>query len=886
MNIFTQKYLPVVLVCLLSLGAQAQTPGLLISGFMANPQGSDANKEFVELTATKTINFATTPYSVVFVQGENGAGGWNSGTTASYGFLINTGSISKGQKLYVGGTSIAASYLTGTCNTNTRNTNNSGSTFGTGSSSGVLGNGGDKYDAVGVFDLSTASITATTVPIDAIFYGDGTGPGTANNRFTVPTNDRYNNAQGKFGVGTNTFIAPDPGGDEFVQASGVLDDATNIWSTKRTWTKVTTLPLSCSAASGISFAAANTLSLDINTTTTTSLLQVPDVSGVVADPTDPAATAGIVFDLKENNVNIPAADYTLTGTSNNTSVVTNANIRIEQGNGSATVKIIPTGVGYASLTLTLNKGGATRTYTINYAASAAATGAAPSVFHTGYSDGSAALALDDDYMVVADDERNLLNVYYRNRSGLPVKTFDYSGITGLNLADVSDGAPREIDVEAVARGIARPGRSYWLGSLSNQSTGSFNNRPNRNRLFALDINGTGAATTFTYAGVYQNLKTSLTNWGTTHGLGLSASAAVNKDPKQDDGFNIEGMAFAPDGTTMYIGFRAPLLPVSNRINALIAPIQNFETWFGNAGTTNTPAIDTPILLNLGGRTIRDIGRLNSGLYIILAGDYDDMNAIATVLYRWNGNPLDAPVLLSGFNVNGLNPEGILPVFKSGTMSQDELQLISDNGAVNFYNDGIAAKDLTTGNYKKFRSDFVTSTGTPLPVTFEDFNLYDLQDGQIKVTWHSAVSTNIASFDVERSTDGLLFERVAGLNSDVAANDYSYVDHVCCAPVFFYRIKEILLDGTYYYSAVKMIRMPVNNSPVMVGYNPADARLQITAGDHNELKVVSVRNASGIVVAGMELHGSVGELSLSALPAGLYIVEVRSGTALFRTKVIR
>lgn len=885
MHIFTKRLLPILIAGLLSADAQAQAPGLLISGFMANPQGSDANKEFVELIATKAINFATTPYSVVFVQGENGSGSWNSGGTATYGFLINTGSIAKGEKLYVGGNSFTASYLSGSCNTSTRNTNNSGASFGTGSSSGVLGNGGDKYDAVGVFDIAAGSITATTVPIDAIFYGDGLGPGNAGNRFPVPTNDRYNNAQGKFGVGTNTFIAPDPGGDEFIQATGVLDDVTNTWSVKRTWSVSTSFPRSCSAASGISFAAANALSLDVNTGSTTSFLQVPDVSGVIADPTDPAATAGIIFEIRENNTAIPASDYTFTGTSSNTNVVANANILVERRNGAATVKIVPGAVGYTTLTLTLTKGGASRAYVINYAASAASTMAGRSVFHTGYSDGSAALALDDDYMVIPDDERNILNVYHRYQSGLPVKTFDYSGISGLGLTDSSNGAPREIDVEAAVRGVSSPNRTYWLGSLSNQSTGSFNSRPNRNRLFALDITGTGAATAFTYAGVYQDLRTSLINWGTTHGLGLSASAAANQDPKRNNGFNIEGMAFAPDNATMYIAFRAPLMPVTNRINALIAPVRNFESWFGN-GTTNTPFLDTPILLNLGGRGIRDIARLNAGLYIILAGDYDDAGAIATVVYRWNGNPLDAPVEMPGFNVNGLNPEGILPVFKSGTMSQDELQLISDNGALNFYNDGIAAKDLTTGNFKKFRSDFITSAGTPLPIMFNDFQLSYQQDGQVKVTWHCAVNNNITSFEVERSADGLLFERIAGLNADVSVGDYHYMDNVCCAAAFFYRIKEVLQDGSFYYSAVKMVRIPSVDAQIMIGYNPANALLQITASKGDGLSTVTIRNTSGTVVGSMNMDNNHGLFSMADLPVGLYIVEVRHGATVVRSKVVR
>lgn len=40
--------------------------GLIISEILTNPNGDDSPLEYVELVATTTINFATTPYTVVF----------------------------------------------------------------------------------------------------------------------------------------------------------------------------------------------------------------------------------------------------------------------------------------------------------------------------------------------------------------------------------------------------------------------------------------------------------------------------------------------------------------------------------------------------------------------------------------------------------------------------------------------------------------------------------------------------------------------------------------------------------------------------------------------------------------------------------------------------
>src|SRR5215204_3267943 len=75
----------------------AAAPTLLISEYLANATGDDTNKEYVELIATGSINFAATPYSVVFTNnGTATANGWVQGSSISYGFNITSGSVNKG----------------------------------------------------------------------------------------------------------------------------------------------------------------------------------------------------------------------------------------------------------------------------------------------------------------------------------------------------------------------------------------------------------------------------------------------------------------------------------------------------------------------------------------------------------------------------------------------------------------------------------------------------------------------------------------------------------------------------------------------------------------------------------------------------------------------
>jgi len=254
-------------------------------------------------------------------------------------------------------------------------------------------------------------------------------------------------------------------------------------------------------------------------------------------------------------------------------------------------------------------------------------------------------------------------------------------------------------VEAATTSPLNTGKVYWLGSMSNGKA-PFDNKPNRDRIFATTISGTGAATTFSVTG-YASLRSAILAWGDAHGYNFSASAAAGVDSKSPGGFAAEGMVFGPDSTTLYIGLRAPLVPTSNRTQAVIAPITNFESWF-NGGATGSPTFGDPIELDLGHRGIRDMIRLPNGTYIIIAGNSDETPNTGAI-YKWSGKAADAPIFIlsRGFT---LNMEGVMPVYTNGQLSLTDLQVISDKGGDVLYNDGVSAKDLGAAIFKKFSLD--------------------------------------------------------------------------------------------------------------------------------------------------------------------------------------
>jgi hypothetical protein len=217
---------------------------IIISGFLANPAGTDGNYEYIQLKATQAIDFSASNYCIVVANnGAATASGWAEGGAITYKFNLTSGTVALGGVFYVGGSGklINGSGSTDISSANWIRTisvaNTSGDGFGSSNSVGVVGNGGSNADGIAVF--SGTNITSTSIPIDVIFYGTGVGTALgASSGYKVCTNDIYSQSSGLFGQGSNTTIFNDPSSANFVKLSGTFNLTTSAWTTPRTSTSI------------------------------------------------------------------------------------------------------------------------------------------------------------------------------------------------------------------------------------------------------------------------------------------------------------------------------------------------------------------------------------------------------------------------------------------------------------------------------------------------------------------------------------------------------------------------------------------------------------------------------------------------------------------------
>lgn len=608
---------------------------------------------------------------------------------------------------------------------------------------------------------------------------------------------------------------------------------------------------------------------------TNSIINYEGVSAVISDPTDPAQNgSGVVFQVKLSGVDAAASNYSVTIASSATAVVPVANVAVTKSAGSVKLNITPATNGYTNITVTIStvSPALTETRIIRYAASSASTTPSSTWWHSGTSDGSGAVAQDDNTMITVDDENDLLYVHSRYNSGLPLTTYNFNknnilGLTDYDNSGGNEGRYYELDVEGIVRSPVTSNKLYFIGSMGNGS--SAESKPNRDRLVSVTTSGTGASTTFANNG-YTILRNRLIAWGDSYGYNFSASAAVGIDPKLINGFNIEGLTFAPDGTTLWIAFRAPLVPTSNRTKAVICPVQNFESWFNNGSPVGNPTFGAPIELNLGGRGIRDIIRRKyNNNYIIIAGDVGGVSNGA--VYLWTGSAASTPYILP-ITISSLNVEGVVEMTIGGVPQGDRIQLISDLGGSTFY-DGVEAKDLIFTNHKKYRSDVIVSN-VLLPATAVTLTATK-GNHEAELKWRVASSALIKYFELQTSTDNKEFKTLVTLGSSRKDQNYQYNTELNEHQTVYYRIRSLEDGGNSTFSNIAVIKgytekLEVNPTLVSKGWT-------LITTPATGMKTVNVYTVSGHLFKSFTFTANSYTLSTTGWPNGIYVLHIMDAT---------
>jgi hypothetical protein len=182
--------------------------------------------------------------------------------------------------------------------------------------------------------------------------------------------------------------------------------------------------------------------------------------------------------------------------------------------------------------------------------------------------------------------------------------------------------------------------------------------------------------------------------------------------------------------------------------------------------------------------------------------------------------------------------------------------------------------LATGTFTK---------NTGIPVTILATNILSFNGAKAgntaKLAWTIDNSYDYASFEVERSADGINFEKIGTLNAVDYPNtsSFSFIDYNILTGMNYYRIKIIDKNEFVLYTKTISISNKLDNY-FTVSPNPAKDYIVISAAGVKEKVDIKIFDASGRVVKKLSnqsfLNGNALKVSVEDMMAGMYFIEIQ------------
>lgn len=176
-----------------------------------------------------------------------------------------------------------------------------------------------------------------------------------------------------------------------------------------------------------------------------------------------------------------------------------------------------------------------------------------------------------------------------------------------------------------------------------------------------------------------------------------------------------------------------------------------------------------------------------------------------------------------------------------------------------------------------------SSPVPLPVTWTAFTANVINQTDISLNWTIANNQNAKNYVVEHSDDGQSFSPVGDVANIASVKSYSYLYPNATPGTHYFRVHETDLDGKDIYSKIVSATIKEGALNLRLISNPIigdQVDMELTAAAPTQA-YISIFSANGgrmlTQVQSLQTGSNRSQLPVSNLPAGNYILEVRTAT---------
>lgn len=181
----------------------------------------------------------------------------------------------------------------------------------------------------------------------------------------------------------------------------------------------------------------------------------------------------------------------------------------------------------------------------------------------------------------------------------------------------------------------------------------------------------------------------------------------------------------------------------------------------------------------------------------------------------------------------------------------------------------------------------------LPVQYLSFT-GKKDNGIVELNWATASEKDASHFDIERSANGVNFEKIGSVSASGNSNrviDYSFVDTNPVSGNAYYRLKQVDYNGQYEYSKIININSVKNAEEVQIVPNPNNGSFNVVVtGTSKETYEISVLNALGQPIystSGKSESTNITQaVNIQNLASGVYYVRVITGESSTVKQIIK
>jgi hypothetical protein len=360
-----------------------------------------------------------------------------------------------------------------------------------------------------------------------------------------------------------------------------------------------------------------------------------------------------------------------------------------------------------------------------------------------------------------------------------------------------------------------------------------------------------------------------------------------------------------NGTSIVAVAINDVIPYTNAANLLFTPTANYngQAVFNYTATDNDGGVSAAAIYTIPvGTGVVSGNQAPSASNIMNPSMPAD--AGNTALAALAGTDPNGNATIAGFTIKSLPTMGTL-YFNGATATVGTVVLANEANLLSYQTVKAGTYTFTYSATDNLNSESTTAATftipvvAPLPVVLVRFGA-ERAGSTALLAWATATESGSDYFAVERSTDGQVFQelgRVASQGTTTAAHTYQFTDAGLLrtgAPLVYYRLRQVDLNGTTAYSTVRTVAVPATEALTAHAYpNPTTgASLQVAvrapAAGAATLTVTDALGRPVLVrqVALVAGANSFGVPEAAQWGSGMYVLRVAQGTASQTLKLVR